>query len=629
MSTLFDSSSDSTKLSVEKLNVTNYYIWSNKLELVVRGRGLWGFTNGTEQIPGEPQGADALKKYLLRKDQAISLILLPIEDQCIAPVIGLRDPKEIWDCLKSMHEKSSEASIDAYLVQYQGLKMKPTEKVLQFVNLMIELESKLAGVGHPLSDADKKRALLRGLRSEFAVTAGVIRATEKSFNDAVGLLVIVEAEEALTEVKTEIKTERAFNTREPHGSKRVKCNFCSKLGHKAKDCFKNPDSKKCKGPRRDVDTANGADQHTLITFIASEAIESSARSSKWFIDSGATAHMCNDKALFNSLKEENEGRTVTIGDGSPLPVLGEGAVRATTVVNGQTMDVALKNVLFVPKFSANLISVRKCKANGLRMIFEENKNGRGICTAEHVESSTVAFIGLEREDNGLFEAGLRVNPSKEFNVMAIPTSSNLLWHFRLGHASEGMITKTIPLVQGIDIKKFKLKGTCTTCRLSKSRRQPRPPRSYESKKATEILDLVHCDLMGPISNKSISGARYFLPLLDDSSGLSMVRLLKTKDESTVALQEMIALMEKTTGRSVKRLRSDNASELLSNRFQNWLRERGIQHETSPVYSPESNGKAERILQTLMNTTRCLLRMGKNIPNNKSTWDEAVLTANYL
>lgn len=58
-------------------------------------------------------------------------------------------------------------------------------------------------------------------------------------------------------------------------------------------------------------------------------------------------------------------------------------------------------------------------------------------------------------------------------------------------------------------------------------------------------------------------------------------------------------------------------------------EKGITHETSPAYYPESNGKAERVQQTIMNTKRCILKMIEKIPDHTELWDEAVLTYTFL
>lgn len=83
---------------------------------------------------------------------------------------------------------------------------------------------------------------------------------------------------------------------------------------------------------------------------------------------------------------------------------------------------------------------------------------------------------------------------------------------------------------------------------------------------SKVLDLVHSDVHGSILHNCPSGASNFIPLLDDASGFMMVRFMNSKNKSAAALKEIIAQMEKTTGRSVKRLRSDNAIELMRKNF---------------------------------------------------------------
>lgn len=621
-----DHINDAPRVTLQKLSATNYHLWSNKMEVLLRGRGLWRFVDGAQRAPVPHEEAHVTMQ---KKDQAISLLLMSIADECIAPVICMRDPKDIWDTLSEMYKATSAASVDSFVVQYQSLRMQPSEKVMQYVNRMKELENKLMAVGHAVKDAEQKRVLLRGLRDEFAVTAGVIRATNKSLQEAIGLLVIQEADSSTMDKSSTVKTEQAFPVQRSNRDR--ECYFCGQKGHIKINCFKNPKSRQYKGDKRGGIKRNEVDssKDSLLTFIAGVVKNSDEFSDKWFVDSGASAHMCNSQSAFSNLKKEQSDRTVSVGDGTPLTIMGQGSVRATTVVGGTQQEVLLQNVLFVPKLCCNLISVSACRKNDVKVTFDSAKNGRGLCTAEHSPTSRKVFTAVENKENGLFEAVLRSKETLKKRALVVGSDTSELWHLRLGHASSSTMEKTIPLVQGMCLKKCELNDVCETCELCKSRRHPRPARSEESKNETKVLDLVHCDVQGPISIDCASGARYFIPLLDDASGLSMVRLLRSKDGSAAALKEMIAQMEKTTGRSVKRLRSDNATELLSKKFQGWLREKGITHEKSPAYSPESNGKAERVQQTIMTTTRCLLEMVKSVPDHKELWDEAVLTANYL
>lgn len=124
---------------------------------------------------------------------AMSLLLLYIEDECIAHVIRLRDPRIMWSTLSKKFNTTSEASIDAYLVEYQSIRMMPSEKIMQYVTHMISLENRMTAVGHVATAPDKEHDLLRRLNSEFAVTTGMILATEKSVQNSIGLLAIQEA----------------------------------------------------------------------------------------------------------------------------------------------------------------------------------------------------------------------------------------------------------------------------------------------------------------------------------------------------------------------------------------------------------------------------------------------------
>lgn len=109
-------------------------------------------------------------------------------------MISLRNPREIWSTLKNMFKATSEASIDAYLMEYQSIRMMRSEKIMKYVNRMRTLDNKLTVVGHVVSTAEKKLVLLRGLRAEFAVIAGVISATQKSVLDAIRIPVVQDAE---------------------------------------------------------------------------------------------------------------------------------------------------------------------------------------------------------------------------------------------------------------------------------------------------------------------------------------------------------------------------------------------------------------------------------------------------
>ena len=99
-----------------------------------------------------------------------------------------------------------------------------------------------------------------------------------------------------------------------------------------------------------------------------------------------------------------------------------------------------------------------------------------------------------------------------------------------------------------------------------------------------------------------------------------------KSNAPKALQQFLA--DCAPFGKIKRLRSDNGTEFMSQHFQSILRENRIRHETSAPYSPHQNGIVERAWLSLFNMAiyRCLLLEAKL---QKSMWPYAVMAAAYI
>ncbi|KAE8880125.1 hypothetical protein PF005_g4870 [Phytophthora fragariae] len=68
----------------------------------------------------------------------------------------------------------------------------------------------------------------------------------------------------------------------------------------------------------------------------------------------------------------------------------------------------------------------------------------------------------------------------------------------------------------------------------------------------------------------------------------------------------MADMENATGRTIKRIRSDNGGEYTGRRFKEYLSKRGIRHEKTVPYTPQQNGLAGRVNRSLAEMARCML-----------------------
>ena len=77
---------------------------------------------------------------------------------------------------------------------------------------------------------------------------------------------------------------------------------------------------------------------------------------------------------------------------------------------------------------------------------------------------------------------------------------------------------------------------------------------------------------------------------------------------------------------MRAIRTDNGSEYVNAELAQYLRSKGIVHQTTVPYNPEQKGAAERLNRTLMERARATIN-DAGLP--KELWAEAVNTANYI
>jgi len=87
------------------------------------------------------------------------------------------------------------------------------------------------------------------------------------------------------------------------------------------------------------------------------------KSSDWFLDSGATRHMCNDDQKFMVLKDTIRSKVYTAAEHC---VDSSNADEINFVVknNGSKNTIKLKNTMHVPALRNNLVSVSTITDNG-------------------------------------------------------------------------------------------------------------------------------------------------------------------------------------------------------------------------------------------------------------------------
>lgn len=101
---------------------------------------------------------------------------------------------------------------------------------------------------------------------------------------------------------------------------------------------------------------------------------------------------------------------------------------------------------------------------------------------------------------------------------------------------------------------------CDGCMLGKSTQYsatssfPRSP---------NIVNLVHSDLLGPISPPTANGKKYILSFIDDHTRFNTIYLLTHKSEVHETFKQYQVFIEKKTGAKIGKPKSDRGGEYSS------------------------------------------------------------------
>ncbi|KAL2241477.1 UNVERIFIED_CONTAM: Retrovirus-related Pol polyprotein from transposon TNT 1-94 [Sesamum indicum] len=330
----------------------------------------------------------------------------------------------------------------------------------------------------------------------------------------------------------------------------------------------------------------------------------------WIIDSGATSHICGDIRLFQSFTAPTHSLTIHLPNGQTQVVSHVGSVTISP-------DITLTNVLHIPTFSVNLLSVRQlCQAMPVEFRFLKSH-----CILQDLRNKRVMATGDLIGNLYVLSSSFSVPAKNDCNLgsyAAVTTNNGDVWHKRLGHLSKSSMRHiaSLPQLEFADIP-------CEICPLAKMHQLPFTSSSIHS---SSPFALVHADIWGPYKEPTNSGCHYFLTIVDDFSRSTWTFFIRYKSQCLEMFQNFCKLVSTQFNKRVKSLQTDNGSEFLSSQFQSFLRDSGIIHQRSCAYTPQQNGVVERKHRSLLNIARSIM-FQSSFP--RRFWGEAILSATYL
>lgn len=186
------------------------------------------------------------------------------------------------------------------------------------------------------------------------------------------------------------------------------------------------------------------------------------------IDSGASSYMTNQQEYLEQYEEFQQPEKVGLGDGRTVLALGSGYVQVNMRcgLGGKLRRAVIHNVLFVPKLTCNLFSVRAAAAKGNKVKFGEKK-----CW---IRNSIGRLCGMGSLVEKLYQLDCELTSTIQASVAAEAKEGLDLWHRRLGHLNEQQIKTIIQenLAKGpINIPKSGSLLFCESCVEGKMQRK--------------------------------------------------------------------------------------------------------------------------------------------------------------
>lgn len=305
-------------------------------------------------------------------------------------------------------------------------------------------------------------------------------------------------------------------------------------------------------------------------------------SNDWIIDTGASNHMTVNINFFSDLRDILHS-AAGLPNGNRATATKEGTVKLSN-------QLVFHNVLYVPSLTCNLLSVSQLLEEHNYLVLFTHK----FCIIQALNLKNL--IGAGVQCNGVYL--LRHVPRRSLQANKVGVSeASLLWHRRLGHPSMKVVS-SLPGM-GSSNKNCDVLD-CHICFMGK---QPRNSFSLSMNKASDLFDLVHCDIWGPEKVLSSCNASYFLTIVDDYSRATWVYLMTGKYEVGHLIKKFYALVKTQFNKKIKVLRSDNGQEFIC--LKSFFDKTGILHQTSCVDTAQQNGRVERKHKHILNVARAL------------------------
>src|SRR6478752_804911 len=421
------------------LTSENWLTWSSvftaKMEIANLATALTD-ARTEEDFPNHLVRRSTLIEYndwVERSKKCMAHMILNVGEEFLAEVTKATNANEAWTNLKKRVHSLSQLGTSTLYSKLLNTRKSAEESVRSHLDTMNKNRQLLASLGkeHFISEPQWMSYVINSIpptpvfESTVIALGRLLTTGNCTIDDITNQLMeaerVHEASKAHQEAamistmsgkSVKRKFEESFNDVEPSRS-RQQCNFCQRSGHNEAQCWDKHENlrprrgKWKRGGRRQQQPNNNnqgtpiqAQVHSTniegnwpylnvsanVSILCCSSIAVNESNLIWYVDSAASRHFAYSKDIFMNLKEIPK-IPVRFGNDTLLFATGIGDVMLKMREGTNQQTITLRNVMYVPGLTLNLLSVAELVKQGYWVAFGQpgcsfiDSTGNVVCTA--------------------------------------------------------------------------------------------------------------------------------------------------------------------------------------------------------------------------------------------------------